>query len=220
MKLRDLAAGAALALSFAAGSALATTTFYTSSADFLAAVPPAAMAPTEGYESHPLGTLVPNGGQLGDLTYQFSSADIGRVGDLFPHFDSQSLEATSGQFSAGDSISVTPPWHLHWFGVFVAAGPLTTDSIFLNAFGETRYSGSQGYDTGAFYFIGATTDAHAFHTVTFGMTDGGLPFSVDNLMYNSDPIPEPGVWAMMLVGFGGLGAAMRRARHRRAAAPA
>jgi hypothetical protein len=37
--------------------------------------------------------------------------------------------------------------------------------------------------------------------------------------FQSDVVPEPGAWALMLVGFGGLGAALRM-RHQRSATPA
>lgn len=36
------------------------------------------------------------------------------------------------------------------------------------------------------------------------------PGTWDFLFRNSAPVPEPGTWAMMLLGFGGIGAAMRR----------
>jgi hypothetical protein len=62
----------------------------------------------------------------------------------------------------------------------------------------------------------------ATHTFSLGFSDKVLPetqgFIASNLSIASfrPSIPEPGTWALMLVGFGGLGAALRR---RRAAAP-
>jgi hypothetical protein len=35
-------------------------------------------------------------------------------------------------------------------------------------------------------------------------------FEIDNLAIN--PVPEPATWALMLLGFGGIGLAMRRRR--------
>jgi hypothetical protein len=214
MALRHLMAGVGVALSFSAGAAQATTTFYTHSADFLAAIHHSFQSLSEGFETYAIGTEISNGEKLGDLTYHFSSARVGRVGDRSPHFDLQSLESSAGQFAPGDSITVTPPWHLHWFGLFISAGPLTTDSIFMDAFGHSSHSGSGGYDTGSFYFIGAITDEHDFNTVTFGMEAGGAPFNVDDFLFNRDPIPEPAAWTLMLTGFGLMGATIRNSRRR------
>jgi hypothetical protein len=46
---------------------------------------------------------------------------------------------------------------------------------------------------------------------SFGITENGVPLSFM-------PAPEPATWAMLLVGFGGLGAVMRRARPKPVAA--
>jgi hypothetical protein len=48
-------------------------------------------------------------------------------------------------------------------------------------------------------------------TVIFGNTDVGLNFTFEEYDLS---IPEPGVWAMMLLGFGGVGAMLRIARRR------
>jgi hypothetical protein len=218
MKPQRLAAGAVLALTAVCGAARASTTFYDNSAAFFAAITTSPL--TEDFESYPLGLNVPDGGQLpggpelSTVAYAFNSADLGRIGDTYAHFGAQSLESSSGQFSAGDSITIStasdPEYHLHFFGVFVSALPLAANSIFLDAFGGSFETGSGGYDTGAFYFIGATTDEHVFQTVTFGMHSDGSSFNVDNLTINHNPLPEPAAWTLLLVGVGGLGAALRK----------
>lgn len=46
--------------------------------------------------------------------------------------------------------------------------------------------------------------------------DGG--FALDNVVLNSPmaaAVPEPGTWALMLVGFGAVGVSMRRRRSER-----
>jgi hypothetical protein len=44
----------------------------------------------------------------------------------------------------------------------------------------------------------------------FKMESGINSFEIDNLA--TRPVPEPGAWALMILGFGGVGAAMRRRR--------
>ena len=48
-------------------------------------------------------------------------------------------------------------------------------------------------------FTGGSADA--LRQVRIASTEGGVP-----------PVPEPGTWAMMLLGFGAIGFAMRRRR--------
>jgi hypothetical protein len=51
--------------------------------------------------------------------------------------------------------------------------------------------------------------------VTYRFVDGNdffSAFSGGNILIKDDPIPEPSTWAMMLAGFGGLGAVLRRRR--------
>jgi hypothetical protein len=77
--------------------------------------------------------------------------------------------------------------------------------------------------TGIFAFWGITSDAGiaSIHFAHDGVaaTDGGM--GIDNLQIGSAPtppgggggaVPEPSAWALMLLGFGGLGGALRRSR--------
>jgi hypothetical protein len=48
-------------------------------------------------------------------------------------------------------------------------------------------------------------------------TSSGNSFEFDNIAAS---VPEPSTWAMMLVGFGGLGAAMRSSRRKQVATAA
>ena len=71
----------------------------------------------------------------------------------------------------------------------------------------------------------ASGDPLAAHSLTFSTTGGNLFFTengpsdqqgniLDNVSLTA--VPEPATWAMMLVGFGGLGAAMRTTRRKQA----
>ena len=59
------------------------------------------------------------------------------------------------------------------------------------------------------YFIGGTTSLdYQFNTVSGGANGDGFV----NYQINVAGVPEPATWAMMLVGFGGLGAVLRNRR--------
>lgn len=72
--------------------------------------------------------------------------------------------------------------------------------------------------SGQFYGF-VSTDRFDSVTIVPGNTPTGSQetFSVDNVRF-SGVVPEPGAWALMLVGFGGLGGAMRHRRGLAAAA--
>ena len=52
------------------------------------------------------------------------------------------------------------------------------------------------------------TDVANFSSLRLSSTANA--FEIDNIAINA--VPEPGTWAMMLLGFGGIGLAMRRRR--------
>jgi PEP-CTERM motif len=73
----------------------------------------------------------------------------------------------------------------------------------------------------------AATDPYALHTLNITTTGGNLVFSdlsggnnnIGNILDNVTvatvaAIPEPGTWAMMLIGFAGLGFAFRQSRRK------
>jgi hypothetical protein len=62
------------------------------------------------------------------------------------------------------------------------------------------------------------TDAKVFLPGTFGVIDGS---TVAGVGYRpaASPVPEASTWAMMLLGFGGIGTMMRASRTRRATKP-
>lgn len=48
----------------------------------------------------------------------------------------------------------------------------------------------------------------------------GYAFELDDIVFTGNAVPEPATWAMMLIGFGGIGVAMRSARRKQAVRPA
>lgn len=68
--------------------------------------------------------------------------------------------------------------------------------------------------TNGLFRVTGTAGEH-FNSITFSST--GNSFEVDNLAVSAG-VPEPASWALMILGFGGAGAALRSQRRRSAAA--
>ena len=110
------------------------------------------------------------------------------------------------------------------------AGLDTKSTIFsidvLSQNGGGIYNSGQDYLKGTPFAI---IPAGGWHTVAFNQTDddaayrfngpGVAPFKIDNIRYSAitSKIPEPASWAMMIAGFGAVGASMRRRRRHWAA---
>jgi hypothetical protein len=85
--------------------------------------------------------------------------------------------------------------------------------------------GYQNSEQLAFFPVGFTTTSQFTYDVTLSLTNVGAnhdSFSTTNIIKigSGDAVPEPMTWALMLVGFGGIGATLRRARKSAAAATA
>lgn len=112
-------------------------------------------------------------------------------------------------FEAGFAASLSS------FYMDIAGYRESTLTIF-DAFGATLFTSD------VVLTLGATTDPGVY--VRYGTTStsgiGGFSFSgqaggnnsIDNLEAITGAVPEPSTWAMMLIGFGGIGYSMRRRR--------
>jgi len=116
------------------------------------------------------------------------------------------------------------------FGPFEHGGLLTDTTTVTGFFAGGGSISSQftvGYGFQTFNFGPAWTN---LASVTFGaletnrtldiFTDNSQYLGLDNITYDGAAVPEPGVWAMMLLGFGGMGALLRRSRRQIRAAAA
>lgn len=86
---------------------------------------------------------------------------------------------------------------------YVIAGFLDGASVFAFA----------GSHNGGFTTIGSPSSG-LVDKVSFLVTAGGTSANIDNIVATVAAVPEPATWAMMLIGFGAVGAAMRSQRRR------
>jgi hypothetical protein len=136
--------------------------------------------------------------------------------------------ATGGQVFEGQ-IFGNPTPSLVVGNVFgggnTGAVQVTSPTIFtLVSFDQSAQNGAAGYSVQG--YLGATllytlvgSIPGTFQTVAgngiavdrlvFNLTSGGTSTNLDNIVLHG-AVPEPGTWAMMLVGFGAIGGAMRR----------
>jgi len=96
------------------------------------------------------------------------------------------------------------------FGAFIAR-LTTSDGSFFDIAGT---SGSGGGDTNP--FLGVMSDTANITSISFNLQTNNSGFAISQLntigRQQAPAVPEPGTWAMMLLGFGGMGVAMRKRR--------
>jgi hypothetical protein len=98
-------------------------------------------------------------------------------------------------------------------------GSVGPDSIYVFAdpVGAFNFLFSDGLSAGTdSYFMFIDTDAHAYaKTASFDLTGAGQTGISDSfLTFAPAAVPEPATWAMMLMGFGAIGFAMRRSQRK------
>lgn len=127
------------------------------------------------------------------VKYAGSGGELDEVANQFPTVDGSEISITLG---AGDVLSFTytpgagDP-EIHYFSIKQGS----SYALFYDA--AAILSGSIDLDD---YFTGEGYSHMTFYDTSGGTGGGG------------GGVPEPSTWAMMLVGFGGIGAAMRRRR--------
>jgi hypothetical protein len=203
-----------IALAGLAAPVAAGATGYTSSADFDAATTGLSV---ENFGSYTAGTLISDGGALGVLTYSFDTASGlgGVVTNLYNSFTGNSLAAKQSDgplnsedfFYTDESFTVFFPTAVTAVGIFSNTNLPVTMTL-TTASGST-VNDLDVYDTATFGFIGFTSKT-AFTSATFSSST----FNIPEIEYGSlaGGVPEPAAWALMLVGFAGLGAALRGRR--------
>lgn len=129
-----------------------------------------------------------------------------------------SAGANSGNFAALGGALVSDTFLVNYTG-------LTSDlyaEIAEQLSGSTAVTAGGQYDVFASFSTGAalngadaSVDLDFLNTARFGIqTTGGVTYSSDSgaLIGATAAVPEPGAWALMILGFGAVGATIRRRR--------
>jgi hypothetical protein len=188
MKIRSILLGGALAFTVALGSA-ASATEYLTNGSFENGIAGWTFSGNTGYFSVPCG----NGGAQNGQCY-VHQGPVGSDGILSQSFTDVAGEAlTISGYVNGNGASFS---HVQYY--FDGNLVFDTGNPTPNTGGYTRYSAlvtATGSDTFDLHF----------------RNDPGYS-DLDNFSVASGAVPEPATWAMMLVGFGGLGTLLRRRR--------
>jgi hypothetical protein len=148
------------------------------------------------------------------------SVNLGTVGQIVSGTVANTYQAPLGDVSQYLAVLRDPtavatlfvPSTITDFSLFVGSIDSYNTLKFYNTSNAlvSTFTGSQlqttagGNERGRFFF---DLTGQNIGSVTFGSTQNA--FEIDNIAAN---VPEPGVWAMMLLGMGGLGYALRRRR--------
>jgi hypothetical protein len=225
MSFQKLFAGAAaLALvSAALPAAAATTTSYSDRADFTAAAGPLT---TETFESCAVNSQV---------NIALSAGNTGPCGSIVPGVrfapppGGQDYIAPAGQTgNPSTALGINSPPYTELLVDF--SGPdifAFGADLYQNAGAGAQSPGLAPYELRV-HFLGGDPD----EVLDLGVASGGSFFGltsdtaidsvgitrldgyavIDNASFSTSAVPEPASWAMMLLGFGGLGALLRRRR--------
>jgi len=126
------------------------------------------------------------------------------------------LFSLSDGFKTGDVYTVTVD------GVITSISTLSLYSTpFVNNFGPAASDFAADWLNKGFAHLQLSFGPGTYSLVVKGNGGGGLPAGVGERLDNGAlAIPEPATWLTMLLGFGGLGLAMRDRRSKRSAATA
>jgi len=217
MKLISMVAAAAL-MAAGAGAANAAVTTYTSSAAFNAAI--AGFTTTvEDFSSGTAGQTIASGGSFNGVTYTTSGPTLDGtiITNQFNSFSGLSLGGNQSGgaqfFFDGDSVTATFAAPVFAVGAFFNVNA-NSGNFGVTVGGDTSSSGSGTYDTSSFVFAGLVSDTSFTSATFFSNSDCACSasFNIPEVITATTAVPEPATWAVMLVGFGGLGAMLRRRR--------
>ena len=206
MRKFALTAAAALTIALSSGANAAISVSVTPGT-------PVYSGPTPTYDFD--ATVAPHtGGAVVTLPNTSAHAQpVGSTGNYYSVGPTDGEPGTIDLSSFGDIFSISLLWgsvdsyntltFIDGLGNALAGGTFVGNDIFNPANGDQTDPNTNPLVT--FYFTGADVA----NVAGISLTSNGInAFETDNYAINA--VPEPGTWAMMLLGFGAVGFAMRR----------
>ena len=146
----------------------------------------------------------------GFISYSTTGGDPLVTSFFLPSTGSNGLGATDvGFFAPTDTLTLTFASEINAFGIDI--NTFATDDAAYRVVLSTGDDAFSVFDpfagAGTGQFLGFVSDT-PFTSLTLS-AESGFAYTVDTLQ--SGAVPEPGTWALLLLGFFGIGAAMRRA---------
>jgi hypothetical protein len=224
---KSVLAGAAASVAFAMAAASAAHAGAVSATNTTLVTPPGVFFGTGNFNTHYAETT-DDGVQIGLKSKIRGDANdtINPVGDVYTIAPGNKVnfDFSVNPDAGGSLVDLTGATALI---TILNEGTGQTFSFDPGAIGDDfRANGAyQNSEQLAFYPVGFTTTSQFTYDVTLSLSNVGAnhdSFSTTNIIKigSGDAVPEPMTWALMLVGFGGIGATLRRARKSAAAATA
>lgn len=149
--------------------------------------------------------------------------------DLATPSNGQALIFGADELINNLTVDITDPFYnfftyaefnLHYQGGGSDGG--TASSVLLSGIDSNGGLWTETFDVGngENFFSFLADPGYLIETISFYTADGGVTdfrqLRIDGIQsQNGNPVPEPATWAMMLMGFGATGVAMRRSRRRK-----
>jgi hypothetical protein len=184
---------------------------------FAAAQPAAAATLITGSQISIGGSVItntPDAANATALDFTNGTTSNGTAPGTLSTFNGGATGSFAGEFCAGSCGTIADITSLTVGPVSYSPFFVLTDGV---TFSLTSITSIDRSVSGILSFVGTGTFTGSIGGVAFDPTPGKFTFStqggnVTTFSASTTAVPEPATWALMLLGFGGIGMAMRRRR--------